>query len=358
LLSDESLTRLRNYKKRISREDVIASVRALESEKQFPFSLLNDLRGYINYAPWYFDCFARLLLSPDLGRCKLVDLLPYIGFPTRAQRYTLVLFLLGAALNEDFSEQHKHAAINKLTSLLSLNEMRFQELLESIAQEAINRQQEVALPIATESKLLHNKLFVALRDYVDFLFLGEHSIGCEISPPTFIGDQAVLVRHFFNLRYEAYYTSSDQVTLIEIYDSVDAPYLYAFRGRLEGIKSYESMKFCYQLDSHGAPDVSPSLVIEELTKAVRRLRGAYDINSEMQLELRKMQVCSIELARLYGFITGKVFTIPDEIERTILAEKISKEKMREYEASCYSDLFFMLLKEGLDHLLGNDEAQT
>jgi hypothetical protein len=353
LLSEVATSVLSDYLTRIRRKDFIDSISSLESKKEFPFSLLNDLRGYINYAPFYFQAFADLLLHENFDREDPQRIIAILGFPTRMQRYALTLFVLGAHLNEHFAQSQKLAAIDKLVNLIILNQTTFSKLTEKIANEAMGRHRNnIDSSLDDDVKLKHVQLCIALREYVDFLFLGEHLIGCEIAKPITLDGITVVTRHFFNLDISYQTKTISNARLIQIYDQTDAPDLYNFRGRLDNIRGYKSIKFCYhEVDNLANPHESIDELISEIIKAMRGLRTKYQMQSEAHLELDKMRIYSVELARLHQYLKGEPYSIPDDVQKVVLDKKISSQKMLEYGKSDYSHLFFCLLTEGLESLL-------
>jgi hypothetical protein len=349
VLTESSTHLLTGYRSRILSQEVIHNVTLLELEQQFPFSMLNDLRGYINYSPFFFRSFAQLLQRSEFDSDEIMALIPLLGFPSRVKRYALV-FILGAHLDSGFCWREKTAAINRFSELIQLCDLRFNELNIRTVEEAVTHYADTVS--ATERKLLHAKLSVALREYVDFLFLGDQQIGCETAPVQRVGHQSVVVKYFFNLNYGNYIDVTD-ATLLETYAIGDAPSLHGFRGRLDNIKGYEAIKFCSEeIRGCNANSISSNdALIENIAEGCGQIRAYYDKLSVGELELKKMEMYSLELNRLHEYLTGTVLVIPEEVKIAVVSNATGVGKMKQYATATYSELFFRMLGDAFNYFL-------
>jgi len=348
VLTESATHLLTSYRSRLLTEEVIERVALLEREQQFPFSMLNDLRGYINYSPFFFRSFAELLLRSNYDSTKSMEFIPLLGFPSRVKRYALV-FLLGAHLDTVFCWRDKTSAVNRFSELLPLCDAYFDELYKRTMEGAVTHFTGAS---TTEQKLQHAKLSVALREFVDFLFLGEQQIGCETAPVQRVDQHAVVVRYFFNLNYGSYVDLA-HATLLETYGSMNAPTLQNFRGRLDNIKDYKAITFCSEEIQGCASNsvLNDHTLIENIARACSRRRELYNRLSVAELELTKMELYSLELKRFHEYVTGTVLMIPEDVRIAVLTNTTGQSKMEQYAAATYSELFFRMLGDAFSYLI-------
>lgn len=350
----QSLKNVLTEHRKLIVNNVINQVRRTEFEKEFPFNMLNDLRGYINYAPFYFASFAKVILNSNFNKIDSKKLTQAIGSPIRIKRYLLEL-VIGAFLNKEYSIHQKIYVLDKITSLMNQNLSKFYYFSKNKAKSFFGLC-NFNVTITNQDKLNTSRLFITAREFIDFLFLGEHAIGYQPHPPQQIGKYDIIIREFFNLKYGEYFKLFNQMEIVDFYKAREYVFNFdLFRGKLSGIPPYHKKILCKFIISrklHELPSISQ--IIEALNQGINKRREYYSKLSETEIELEKMILCSWELQNLHVLLNKK-YVFPEEAKRSILQNKIAQSQKQALNLNYYTDLYFHLLKEAIDYFINSLE---
>jgi len=352
------LVKLLSDHRQLLTNSVINEVRRTEIEQEFPFGLLNDLRGYINYSPKFFEAFAHVFLDRRVNDFSPDKLIETLGAPTRMRRYFLQL-VIGAFLSKSFDEAKAISVLCQIASLLEQNWSKYQNAARTKALHLLNSLRGDSTLTSSQDKLQVSTLFATAREFLDFLFLGEHSIGYQPAPPQSIGREDVVIRELFNLRYGGYFGFCNSIAVIDVYQGESSNIQFdLFRGRITGIPPYQSKTLTgYTIngdlkESHIVPEI-----VEALHDAIHKRRAYYVQLSESELELEKMLLYSFELSNLYALL-AKEYVFPEVAKNAILQNTLALKLKREYGYEYYTDLYFHLLKQSIDWALAFEDSKS
>lgn len=332
-------------------KEVIKKIREKELNQEFPFNLLNDLRGYINYSPFYFEAFAEAFANPAIDKLEKDTLEQVLGNLTRMRRYLLQV-LLGAYLTKRFTQEEKISVLNRLAKILAKKKAQFFQDSLSKTTTIIDMLGLTNQDFTIEDKELTTRLFIKVRECVDFLFLGEHSISYQPLPPEEVEKYKIVVRKFNNLAYRNYLSPYRKLIVVDAYVEKDSVFnLDVFRGRVSPIPSYKEKRMTgFVLDGEKGSRSEALNLLQKVNSAVAEIQSYYQTLSIEELELEKMELYSFEISNLFDLL-GREYNLSEESKQTILRNKKARKIKRDLEFDTYSDTYFYLLKQTLNWVL-------
>jgi hypothetical protein len=327
---------------------------------EFPYSLINEMRGFINHAPFFFRGFSDLtaaVTSPfasDRGH-------ELLGTPTRMRRY-LLLAILGAELDIMTAATHKMAVLADLFKQLDV------KLSAADRRSPYDSELRTDLPrltdlgsqnVSLDYRLLTSKLTAALTEYLDFLFLGERPLGLTVVVCRGEDrDSSVVVRRFGRLAYGSYITDLHEIHVLDYYPSrIDSLEIEGFRGKLaEAIPYTKKLASAVLLDGRPLGESGEvSAVIEKLSTAMARRACYYETRTASELEVEQQAIYASELNGLMNFYSFHP-SWRGEMEVAIKDDLVAGVLRKEMHFDQYSDVYFHLLNRSIDHMLESVRA--
>lgn len=340
------------YRDKFIQPKIIDGIRQREIDNDFPFSVHNMMRAFLNLAPYFFEGFYRYYKTHELNNLDVRLVHKKFGTATRVYRYTLFL-IIGAWLENDISWDEKLGLLNyvarvldyKMSNDVLLPREEFEKLSKLVSEEKKEKINSIDI----------SSLAIYLKEYVDFIFLGEHPLGYTTYPPTRIGHNTLVVRKFYNLNYKNLIANLKNVTIANIYDnSVEQNMSFdLFRGNLYGVPSYkQGICGVVSINDKQTEDLKQiKKNIGDINKALKKRSTYYRQNSSNTLEVEQAFIYSTELTLMFD---GKLPTdIEENIKNVVYLNKIGDALLRKYKKNTYTDVYFCVLSDAIDNIEKN-----
>lgn len=340
---------IQEYRNKFIQPQIIERIRHREVNNDFPFSVHNMMRAFINLSRDFFRGFWIVYnqsYQEQLGQTSFYN---HFGTPTRMYRYALFL-LIGAWLNVDLSWKDRISVLLWITDILlykidnevELPHLKARKMYDNLI-DGLNNNKIQSIEIS--------HLAVYLKEYVDFLFLGEHPIGYVTFPPYPIGQHALVLREFSNLTYGNLIQDFATVRIIDIYDSSVIQNLSydLFRGNLDGIPSYRE-RVAGQIIVDGNVIVESDQVKDMLNiieTMLQKRTDYYDQCSEEDLEVEQALIYSRELFS-FDCLPANIET---DIKQSVYSNKTVNELKRQVHFETQTELYFAILEESINTIL-------
>lgn len=345
---------LEEYSQTLLTEEFRLRIRARELANLFPFSIHNIYRVLMAIAMPFYKGFALLDKQLDLNDSQIQELL---GPPCRVFRYFHVVLVGACRPNILALDQHivtlqslSGPIVSRLTAQLSIPETNLSDAEHYFDE-----------PLADKQKVI--TLAVYLREYVDYLFLGQHDRGFISYPPVQTPRGVLVLRRFYALP-----TTIIPWSAIDIYTCYD-PQVYdelhydRFRGDIERLPSPTHLRFATAI----FPEESRLLTIPEIQKILDtieqeliqvKIRWSNINYREVEQELSVM--FSTELLHLLEYIGQDVEAWRQHIKQSVAYIHNNLDR-KEYgivcEDFCFTDTYLAQLKIAVDSIRGKVENE-
>lgn len=322
-----------------------------EIEALFPFTVINDFRIFLNYAKFFFREYFNVCTSLIEEQLPSAKIYSSVGTPTRMKRYFVIL-VLGAYMCDDFTIDEKVeflGKIAKLTESKCTTELRVNRKVAEAMLSDLKKQRTLDIVEKRELSLLA----VFLREYADYLFMGEHPLSCQFFEPTTISGSTMLVRKFDWLDYGQYIKRFSSVEIREMFPRKTQDMKFdLFRGNLDHIPPYwEKTAGAVFCDGHAIRAIQDESqrIMTELQQALFDVKKHYARLSEPEREVEFAYMYSKEIIGLNSLVNRR-WKLPEDARRAILKDSIASNLKNESGLRLYSDAYFQTLKCAIDTL--------
>lgn len=318
----------------------------------FPYSFLNVLRMFVNYAEYYFRDFYDLYVEARDSIGAEETLAATLGSPTRMLRYCLVL-VLGAYLDTTLSDTDKIAFLEELAQIAQRKvEARSQLDVETVAR-VLDTFANSDFHPDLRTKRLTSQLAILAREYVDYLFLGEHPLSFETFLPITANRYHLVVRRFGSLGYGGFTRDLHTLEVQELYQ-IDVPAFSfnLFSGSLRGMPPFrdKTAVAVYVNDDRVEGLTQLLAILDVLERSLDLVVRRYSALSMLERELEAARSYSLELVCLATRF-GKEWNMSFEAREAILSSSRANRLLLERDKSDVGELYLGLCQDAIEWLL-------
>lgn len=329
---------IQEYRNTVTSEDFRIRIRDRELSRLFAFSIHNIYRVLLAIAPIYFEGFAKVIeVSKDEE-----NILSGMGLPGRVFRYFHVI-LLGACFPNRDDLALRMPLLNYLCELAS----------RKIQQQLLLPEQLQTRFESTVGGDLDNRfairLAVYMREFVDYIFLGQHDQGFISYPPQTTETGILVLRSFFKLPGYLYRETLDIFTLYTT--DVEVPRYDRFRGDVERLPPPNRLIRTVVLSERESLNTSQvqellSIIEREFIQEKQRISSLTMQNAEIEL---MMMFCT-ELFDLLEGIGEDVQEWVKRLKRSIEEIHLNPQAFGVSSDTCYTDEYISQLKTAMEHI--------
>ncbi len=337
------------YQKKFIQPNIIDGIRQRELNNDFPFSVHNMMRTFLNLAPYFFQGFYKYYEDHKLHNIGIKLIHKKFGSVTRVYRYTLFL-IIGAWLEKNISWRKKLDFLNYLARVLDYKMNHDLVLPHSelkYLRKLISKNNNDKI-----SNLELSSLAIHLKECVDFMFLGEHPIGYTTYPPSRLGKKIFVVRKFYNLDYQNLLTNLKTVTIAETYDAKLAAAISfdIFRGNLYGLPNYQQRIHGMVLVNN-RPTTDALLIkkiINHINRALKKRAQYYQQRTSADLEVEQALIYATELRLMFN---GNLpAALEKDIKEAVYTNKIGAGLLKKNEVTTYTEAYFRTLSNAVTEI--------
>ena len=318
---------------------------AKESEQQYPLDRLSDMRALINYSQHFI---AQLVLTWDILTNVLHQ--PLAISTARLVRIHMAC-LIAISVAECLGQS---VPVEWLQVLDDLNK-QLRIRLEAFPHiEAVTPTLEpIPIPISeTVSSSTAHRIYLKTRELADRLALGEHPI-YSLAPCDRENHPKVIRQALFYQRTHP--TFAHQILIgMAIDDNRYTPRINPFRGVLEDAIPTDA-RIYWEVFKDETPIYASTDLLEleqEVSVALTDVTSQQrSITQTEQLELRKMQIYSIEIREAFQY-RGSVWEMPQEASEDVVKNRICQRLGLPRVGNRYAEAFLKLVERGIDIVEG------
>ncbi len=317
------------------------------SPDSFPYSFLNVLRMFINYASYYFRDFIDHYLHVKELQNSSEALYKSLGTPTRMLRYYLVL-LLGAYLDEHYTKKEKFCILNDI-ALIVLYKKKYESILNNITATLCNTFEADDFFCDNSTKQITSQIAILAREFVDFLFLGEHPVSYTTFMPVKVNGNFLIIRLFRSLNYNGFISQFEELEFRELYQIDNPNFNFTpFSGSLSGIPPFQSkVAVIVYRDHERIKDYGELFdTYTILETSINAVTKRYNQLSIQKRELEAAISYSLEIAALDKLL-GSAWVISSDAQKAILNNTLASSLLHERKYSNYDELYLNLVQEAI-----------
>ena len=326
-------------------QEVVGQVERSEVDGEFPFDRLNDLRAYMNFAPYYFSDFAAAFKG-SLQAVARSEVASALGTSTRMRRYFLLL-VIGAYLKSEGNVENDGIAVLRELIAVARNRVPQEARHLDLLQGALRPVRGGDLAAWQPSAAI--KLCGKLRQFVDLVFLGEHPLGYQAFLPPQAAESLGLIRQFWRLDEGGFLSHPQEVSVIYLLGTGSAhSRIDPFTGEADPLPSQRDVRSMYVIaDGDFVGEEMGERLCAAVDDAMVMCSGTQARLGASALEVRKMQVFSSEAIALSCLARQDLSWSP-EVTRAIESGRTSTMLKSELRARTYTETYFRLLRRSME----------
>lgn len=319
-------------------------IREREIDKHFPFNIHNIYRFFISISDLFYEIYKNAYMSTNLNLFKYQNLL---GQPSRVFRYFHVII----------SGMHKCHGYNftrediLLLSKLSIPIIKRIQTKSSIniSKNELNKINNNISKYTDKKDVI--KLAIYLREFVDFLFMGQHDQGFTSFPPIETDIGIVILRKYYNL---SSYLPWNAINIYTYYDKSNVTNLRYdyFRSDIEGLPPPQNLLFAnvfLPFENRFINTVEIHKLINLIEKQIVMLKKHFDNLSYIDAEKSLGDMFCSELLNLISDL-GKdknywINQINNRIDKIHHEDNLIHQfNIQDGTEPCYTDIYLHQLK--------------
>jgi len=339
---------IQQYKRLFLVDDNVVRFREKELQSHFPFYLFNDVKVLMNLAPVYFEEFSSTYqealhtVGPEL-------LYKALGTPTRINRY-LILLILGAYLHTS-SLLEKPYFLDDIASIMLQKASEFQ--VDNTTATAILSSLMPTDFLPKSGKKSFAMLNALLKEYSDYIFLGEHPLSLHAFPPKIVSEYDLVILKYTQLDAHSGLGISE-IEIEELFEAGKFSFGFdLFRGNLCSIPSFGSI-VAAKLLIDGQRISNPQSIIHDsliprLSEGLRKARQLFMGMSVRDLESKRAIDYCTELITIKRLI-GDDGDISPRVRSVLKADSVATPTKERLSATTYCDAYFANIRQAFSEV--------